>query len=72
MANKNTIALHHGHNPKDSKDAVAVPLHLTTAYDFGTSESAAARFIIVQGAGAGIKVTARGVFGNALRIASMY
>lgn len=48
MANKNTIALHHGHNPKDNKDSVAVPLHLTTAYDFNTSDSAAARFTLQE------------------------
>lgn len=36
------------------------------------TESYGARPIIVQGAGAGTKVTARGVFGDILRIASMY
>ncbi|PSM51681.1 O-acetylhomoserine sulfhydrylase [Campylobacter blaseri] len=43
---KETIATHYGYNQKNDIGAMAVPIYLTTAFDFGTSERAADRFCL--------------------------
>ncbi len=42
-----TLALHHGYN-KGSSGAMAVPLHQTTAFDFGSTQTAANRFALKE------------------------
>jgi O-acetylhomoserine (thiol)-lyase len=42
-----TLALHYGYN-KDNAGAMAVPLYQTTAYDFGSAETAANRFALKE------------------------
>lgn len=39
-----TSNLHHGYNPAENRTSIAVPLHNTAAYSFGTSEEAAKLF----------------------------
>lgn len=42
-----TLALHHGYN-QEHTGAMAVPLYQTTAYDFGSAETAANRFALKE------------------------
>lgn len=42
-----TLALHHGYN-KGSSGAMAVPLYQTTAFDFGSTQTAANRFALKE------------------------
>jgi len=42
-----TLALHYGYD-KDTAGAMAVPLYQTTAFDFGTAETAANRFALAE------------------------
>jgi len=42
-----TLALHHGYEKGDF-GTMAVPLYQTTAYDFGTAETAANRFALKE------------------------
>ena len=42
-----TLALHYGYD-KDNAGAMAVPLYQTTAYDFGSAETAANRFALKE------------------------
>ncbi|MBP3224230.1 MAG: aminotransferase class V-fold PLP-dependent enzyme, partial [Campylobacter sp.] len=44
--NFETLATHAGYSSKEGCGAMAVPIYLTTAFDFGTSEEAAARFAL--------------------------
>ena len=41
---KETIATHYGYDTKAGPGATAVPIYQTTAYDFGSAETAAMRF----------------------------
>ena len=44
-----TLATHAGYNSqKEQNGAVAVPLYLSNAFDFGTSQTAAARFALQE------------------------
>lgn len=45
---KETIATHFGYNPKANLGSMAVPIHLTTAYDFGDAQTAANRFALKE------------------------
>lgn len=45
---RKTLALHHAYKASENKDAVAVPLHATTAYSFGSVERAADRFAYAE------------------------
>lgn len=44
--NFETLATHAGYSSKEGCGSMAVPIYLTTAFDFGTSEEAAARFAL--------------------------
>lgn len=46
--NKQTEAITAGYDSKSGVGAVAVPLYITTAFDFGTSQTAAARFALQE------------------------
>lgn len=43
---KETIATHYGYDTKAGPGATAVPIYQTTAYDFGSAETAAMRFAL--------------------------
>ncbi|MDR0407343.1 MAG: O-acetylhomoserine aminocarboxypropyltransferase/cysteine synthase [Campylobacteraceae bacterium] len=45
--NKKTIAIHAGYD-KDKHGTMAVPIYQTTAYDFGSAETAANRFALAE------------------------
>ncbi|MDR1285151.1 MAG: O-acetylhomoserine aminocarboxypropyltransferase/cysteine synthase [Campylobacteraceae bacterium] len=45
--NKKTLAIHAGYD-KDKYGAMAVPIYQTTAYDFGSAETAANRFALAE------------------------
>lgn len=46
--NFETLATHAGYSSKEGYGTMAVPIYLSTAYDFGTSETAAARFALQE------------------------
>lgn len=46
--NFQTLATHAGYNSKEGYGSMAVPIYLSTAYDFKTSETAAARFALQE------------------------
>ncbi|RAZ52587.1 O-acetylhomoserine aminocarboxypropyltransferase/cysteine synthase family protein [Campylobacter hyointestinalis] len=45
---KESIATHFGYNTKDAFGSMAVPIYQTTAYDFGSGETAANRFALKE------------------------
>lgn len=45
---KETIALHHGYE-KDTQGTMAVPIYMSTAFDFGSADFAASSFNLEQG-----------------------
>ncbi|WP_201029770.1 PLP-dependent transferase, partial [Campylobacter fetus] len=45
---KETLATHFGYNSKDGHGTMAVPIYQSTAYDFGSCETAANRFALKE------------------------
>ncbi|CAD7288641.1 O-acetyl-L-homoserine sulfhydrylase [Campylobacter majalis] len=46
--NQETIATHFGYNTKSGTGAMAVPVYMSAAFDFGSSDTAAARFALKE------------------------